>query len=90
MVKSPPPKAGDVRDSGSTPDEGRSPGGGHRRPLQYSCLENPTDSSVGCSPQVRRESDTTEVIYHTRAHIPILSQILFPYRLLNTVSYAIQ
>ena len=32
-----------VGDSGSTPRLGRSPGGGHGIPLQYSCLENPTD-----------------------------------------------
>ena len=31
----------DKRDSGSTPGQGRSPGGGHGNPLQYSCLENP-------------------------------------------------
>ena len=31
---------GDVRDVGSIPGSGRSPGGGHGHPLQYSCLEN--------------------------------------------------
>ena len=35
--------AGDARDSGSIPGWGRSPGGGHGNPLQYSCLENPMD-----------------------------------------------
>ena len=38
-VKNPPVSAGDVRDVSSVP--GRSPGGGHGNPLQYSCLENP-------------------------------------------------
>ena len=33
--------AGDAGDAGSVPGWGRSPGGGHGRPLQYSCLENP-------------------------------------------------
>ena len=33
--------AGDVRDVGSIPGSGRSPGGGHGNPLQCSCLENP-------------------------------------------------
>ena len=28
---------------GSIPGSGRSPGGGHGNPLQYSCLEHPTD-----------------------------------------------
>ena len=32
--------AGDIGDMGSIPGLGRSPGGGHDNPLQYSCLEN--------------------------------------------------
>ena len=43
VVKNLPANAGDVRDSGSIPGSGRSPGGGHDNPLQYSCLENPMD-----------------------------------------------
>ena len=35
--------AGDTGDVGSIPGSGRSPGGGHGNPLQYSCLENPMD-----------------------------------------------
>ena len=41
MVKNPPVKAGDVRDVGLVPGSGRSLGGGHGNPFQYSCLENP-------------------------------------------------
>ena len=41
VVKNLPTNAGDLRDLGSTPGSGRSPGGGHGNPLQYSCLENP-------------------------------------------------
>ena len=33
--------AGDLRNAGSIPGWGRSPGEGHDNPLQYSCLENP-------------------------------------------------
>ena len=33
--------AGDVRDEGSIPGSGKSPGAEHGNPLQYSCLENP-------------------------------------------------
>ena len=40
VVKIPPANAGDV---GSIPGWGRSPGGGHGNPLQYSWLENPMD-----------------------------------------------
>ena len=32
-----------VGDLGSVPGSGRSPGEGNGNPLQYSCLENPTD-----------------------------------------------
>ena len=43
VVKNPPANTGDGRDTGSIPGSGRSPGGGHGNPLQYSCLENPMD-----------------------------------------------
>jgi len=43
VVKNPPANAGDIRDAGSIPGLGRSPGGGHGNLLQYSCLENPMD-----------------------------------------------
>ena len=40
VVKNLPANAGDA---GSIPGSGRSSGGGHGNPLQYSCLENPMD-----------------------------------------------
>ena len=43
VVKNPPANAGDIRDMGSIPESGRSPGGKHGNPLQYSCLKNPMD-----------------------------------------------
>ena len=43
VLKNPPAKAGDIRDMGSTPGSGRSPGEGRGNPLQYSCMENPMD-----------------------------------------------
>ena len=43
VVKSPPASAGDTGDVGLIPGSGRSPGEGNGDPLQYSCLENPTD-----------------------------------------------
>ena len=42
VVRNPPVNA-DMRDLGLIPGLGRSPGGGHGNPLQYSCLEDPTD-----------------------------------------------
>ena len=46
MAKSLPASPGDVRDTGSTPGSGQSPGGGHGSQLQYSCLENPMDGGA--------------------------------------------
>ena len=43
VVKNLPARAGDRRDADLIPGLGRSPGGGHGNPLQYSCLENPMD-----------------------------------------------
>ena len=41
MVKNLHANAGDAGDGDLIPGLGRSPGGGHGNPLQYSCLENP-------------------------------------------------
>ena len=43
VVKNLPANAGDIIDMGSIPGSGRSPGGEHGNPFQYSCLENPMD-----------------------------------------------
>ena len=43
VVKNLPASAEDIRDVGSIPGSGRSPGGGHGNSLQYSCLENLVD-----------------------------------------------
>ena len=62
VVENPPANAGDIRDVGSIPGSGRSPGGGHGNPLQYFCLENAhrQRNLAGYSPQNHIESDTTE------------------------------
>ena len=51
-----------VGDLGLIPGLGRSPGGGHGNPLQYSCLENPHGqrSLAGYCPWGHKESDMTE------------------------------
>ena len=62
VVKNLPANAGDMRDAGLIPGLERSPGGGHGNPLQYSCLENPTDRGAWWATVHRvTESDTTEV-----------------------------
>ena len=49
-------------DLGLIPGFGRSPGGGHGNPLQYSCLENSHEqrSLMGHSPWSHKELDMTE------------------------------
>ena len=46
VVKNLPASAGDIRDVGSIPGAGRSPGVGNGNPLQYSCPENPVDKGT--------------------------------------------
>ena len=61
--------AGDIRDIGSVPGLGKSPGGGYGNPLQYSCLENPMDRGDWQATVHRlAESDTTEVTLHAHIH----------------------
>ena len=62
VVRNPPANAGNIRDTGLIPRSGRSPGGGHGNPLQYSCLENPMDRNLkGLQSIGLQESDMTEV-----------------------------
>ena len=65
-VKNPPANAGDIRDTGSTPGSGRSPGGGSGSSLQCSCLENPVDRGAWrATVHSVTESDTTEATEYT-------------------------
>ena len=63
VVKNLPANAGDIREVGLIPGLGRSPGGGHGNPIQYSCPENPHGqrSLMGYSPWCCKELDMTEV-----------------------------
>ena len=62
MVKNLPATAEELRDAGSIPGVGRSPGGGNGNPLQYSCLENPMVRGAWRATVHRghKESDTTK------------------------------
>ena len=69
LVKNLPANAGDIRDAGLIPGSGRSRGGGHGNPLQYSWLGNPMDKGA-CWATVHSvaELNTTEVILHACMH----------------------
>ena len=61
VVKNPPANTGDIRDTGSIPALGRSAGGRHGNPLQYSYLENPMDRGAWRATVTGvTESDITE------------------------------
>ena len=46
VEKNLPANSGDKRDLGSVPGSGKTPGGGHGNPLQYSCLRNSMDTGA--------------------------------------------
>ena len=66
-----------VEDLSLIPGLGKSPGGGHGNPLQYSCLNNPHEqkSLASYSPWGRRESDMTEQL---SAHTLALEETAVP------------
>ena len=80
MVKNPPANAGDLRDVGSIPGSGRSPGGEHGNPLQYSCLENPmgreawwaSDHGVEQSRKPHSLSTHTKTLFPNRSYSHLL------------------
>ena len=46
VIKNLPANTGNIRNLGSIPGSGRSPGVGNGNPLEYSCLENSMDSGA--------------------------------------------
>ena len=60
-VKNPPASSGEVRDTDSIPGSGRSPGGGHGDPLQYSSLESPMDRGAWQATVHRVEKSQTQL-----------------------------
>ena len=71
VVKNLPANEGDARDSGSVPESGKSPGGEHGNPLQYSCLGNLMDRGAWLVTVhgITEESDKTEHAHtHTHTH----------------------
>ena len=83
VVKNPPANAGDIRDMGSVPGSGRSPGGGHDNPFQYSYLENPINRVSWWAPVHSVTQSTTRLkqLSTHREEVPItLLQPIFKSR----------
>ena len=66
MIKNPPTNAGDISDAGWIPGLGRSPGGGHGTPLQYSCQENLMDREAWWATLLRVR------VRHYRSDLPYI------------------
>ena len=68
VVKNLPAIVGDIRDMGSIPGSGRSPGEGNGNPLQYSCSKNPMDRGALCTTVHggHKELDMIEHLSHIR------------------------
>ena len=79
VVKNLPTNAGDLRDVGSIPVLGRSPGGGHGNPLQYSCLKNPMDSGAWRTPVIwlQKVGDGWSDLAHMHSPYCALPQIWY-------------
>ena len=76
VVKNPPADAGDVRDVGSIPGLGRSPGGGHGNPRQYSWLEDPMDRGAQWAlvHRVSKDWDPTKTTLHSHMHLESIAR----------------
>ena len=61
VIKDLPANAEDVRGVGSIPGMGRSPGGGHGNPVQYSCQEKPMNRGAW---QAEQSTGSQRVSHH--------------------------
>ena len=97
MVKDPAVSAGDITDSSLMSGSGRSPGGGHGNPLQYSCLENPywqrnlegSLQPIGSQRVGHDWSDWTHIIYYCRLPLKLIPSIS-SYVLVNPLQHISQ
>ena len=80
VVKNPAASAGGTRYEGFIPGSGRSPGGEHGNPLQYSCQENPmgreawwaSDHGVEQSWKPHSLSTHTKTLFPNRSYSHLL------------------
>ena len=70
VVKNLPANSGDAGDMGLISRLGKSPGGGHGNPLEYSCLENPIDRGAWRATVhgvAKSQTQNTTIINNNRA-----------------------
>ena len=94
MAKDPPAKAGDIRDVDFIFGSGRSPGGGHGNPLEYSCLENPMDReawrlTVHRVASVGLKRLGTQAVQKSQVFLYSLIKIFFSVNKLSQMTYSI-
>ena len=77
VVKNPPANAGKVRNLGLIPGSERSPGRGNSNPLQYSCLENPSDRGAWWA-MVHRFAESWTWLKQLSTHTHIHKSSSFP------------
>ena len=88
MVKNPPPKAGDVRDTGLIPGSGKSPGRGNGTVFQYSSLENSTVRGAWQA-IIRGGQKELDITQHTHMafHVCLLSLNIMLSSYIHIVAY---
>ena len=79
VVKNLPVNSGGLRDARFFPGCGRSPGGGHGNPLQYSCLENPKDRGQSTGSQKVGHDWSDWAHMHTHTHVVVCRRYLLKY-----------
>ena len=82
-----PDNAEDIRNVGSVPGRGRSPGEGHGNPIQYSFLENPHEqrSLVGYSPWGHKVSDAVERLSKHIEHVNFSGSFRLEFYRMNSI-----
>ena len=77
MVKNFPANSGDTRNTGLTPESGRSPGERNGNLLQYSCLENPMDRGAWQAMIHRATNSQTQLSTHAYTLLAALQAVFW-------------
>ena len=85
VIKIPPAHAGDIRDLGSIPGSGRSPGEVHGNSLQYSCLEILWTEEPGRLQSIRATKVWTQ-LKQLSLHENMFQSQFSPHKLLSNCS----